>query len=498
MPDDSVDSRPLTGTSSYLTAAGGSPSVDRLLKIVLLGWGYFYTGLLGLLLAISPGYATAVWPPSGIALAGILLWGPRVWPGIWLGSLLVNVWVSLTTAGEIDLASLAVAASIGVGSTLQALLGAYLVRRWVGVEKLFESGPAILAFAAIAAVCCLVAPTWGATTLRLAEIVDLEAYIDSWRTWWLGDLIGVLVITPVLLTWRQLLPAGIWSWRFAEAIGSLAVLGAVTAFVFLGPASLAGGAYPLSFLPLPFLVWIACRYKPGGVALATTLLSAIAVVATSNGHGPFVHDSTNESLLLLQGFTGLTTVMTLALAAAVTGHKQALESLQRLSIELEQQALTDELTGLRNRRGFLLLADQGWRTARRTHARCLLVFIDLDGLKHVNDTHGHRAGDALINGAARVLTMVFRESDVIARVGGDEFAVLALLDESDGATAISNRLREAIDVFNQRAGRAYQLSMSFGIEELDCGADVALEALLSKADRAMYRQKHQNLRQRMA
>ena len=170
--------------------------------------------------------------------------------------------------------------------------------------------------------------------------------------------------------------------------------------MFVGPSPLSGGAYPLSFLPLPCLVWIACRFKPGGVALATLLVSAIAVAATCNGLGPFARDTTNASLLLLQSFTGLTTTMALTLAAAVTGHKESEASLRRLSVELEQLALTDELTGLHNRRGFLLLADQGLRLARRTHARCLLVFVDLDGLKHVNDTQGHRAGDALIAGGS--------------------------------------------------------------------------------------------------
>ena len=497
MPDDSVDARPLTVESQHLSAGGGLLSVDRFLKVVVLAFGYCFTGGVGLLLAIPPGYATAVWPPSGIALAGLLLWGPRVWPGIWLGSFLVNVWVALTaTNAEINVASLAVAASIGVGSTLQALLGASLLQRWVGVGRLFECGPTLLAFTAIEALCCCLAPTWGVTSLRLAGVVDVAAYFDSWWTWWLGDLIGVLVMTPVLLTWRQLLHIDRRPWQVAESIGSLALLAVLTTLVFVGPSPLGGGAYPLSFLPLPCLVWIAGRSKPGGVALATGLMSAIAVAATCNGIGPFARDTTSESLLFLQGFTGLTTIMALTLAAAVTGHKQSETSLRKLSAELRQQAHTDELTGLRNRRGFLLLADQAERLARRTRVRCLLVFVDLDGLKHVNDTQGHRAGDALIVDAARVLTKVFRKSDVIARLGGDEFAVLTLVDDTDSAVAVSKRLQAEIDEFNQQAGRSFHLSMSFGIEELPSATDVSLEVLISRADRAMYGQKREHMQRR--
>ena len=305
--------------------AGGAPwLIDCLLKTLLLAAAYCIIGRLGLLLAIPPGYATAVWPPSGIALAGILLWGPRVWPGIWLGSILVNVWVALAAPNaEISSTGLAVAVSIGVGSTLQALLGAFLLKHWVGTARLFERGTAILAFAAIAALACLLASTWGVVSLVLAGIVDWASFFEAWRTWWLGDLIGVLVVTPVLLTWRGLSRIDRRPWRLVEAIGSLALFTLLTVAMFVGPSPLGRTQYPLAFLPLPCLVWIAFRFVPGSVALATLLLSGIAVCATSLGFGPFVRDITHESLLMLQAFTGLATLTGLTLAAAVTGHKQA-------------------------------------------------------------------------------------------------------------------------------------------------------------------------------
>lgn len=472
-------------------------SADLLRKIAALALVYFGTGVVGLLLAVPPGYATAVWPPSGIALAALLLWGPRVWPGIWLGSFMVNVWVSFTaTPADVGFTSLAVAASIGIGSTLQALLAEFLLQRWVGVDKLFESGPTTLAFAAIVALCCCIAPSWGVTTLQLTSVMDLKAFVESWQTWWLGDLIGVLVITPVLLNWRHLLSINGQPWRLVESIGALALLAAMTALAFYYQAPIGKVAYPLTFLPLPFLVWIACRTSPGGVALATIVVSAIAVVATCNGAGPFARDATNESLLLLQTFTGMTTLMALTLAAAVTGHKTAASTLRRLTDELQQLALTDELTGLRNRRGFLLLADQTWRLTSRTHIKCLLLFIDLDGLKNVNDTLGHSAGDALLIDAARVLTGVFGDADVIARVGGDEFAVLELVDGEETAEPASQRLQLVIDEFNQHAGQPYHLSMSVGVEELPAAADTSLEVLLSRADLAMYGRKREQERRR--
>jgi integral membrane sensor domain MASE1 len=351
MPQDSVTATTVTAEQQSVPEQEGGWSLDRLQKIGALALGYGIAGALGLLLAVPPGYATSVWPSSGIALAGLLLWGTRVWPGIWLGSFFVNVWVAYVSQGAVGPLGYAVAANIAVGSTVQALLAALLIRKWVGVSKLFEVASATVAFAALTALCCFVASTWGVMTLKLAGLVEFGTIGESWRTWWLGDFIGILIVTPALMTWRQLLPIDSRPWYVVETIGTLVLLTAVTAFVFYYQAPPGVVAYPITFLPLPFLVWIASRTNPGGVSFSLCLVSAIAVVATSNGAGPFARETTSESMLFLQTFMGLTTLMGLTLAAAVCGHKNAAESLRKLTSDLQQLALTDELTGVRNRRG---------------------------------------------------------------------------------------------------------------------------------------------------
>ena len=490
MREDSVTAPTVTVEQQGLPEQEGPWPLHRLRQIGALALGYGIAGAVGLLLAVPPGYATSVWPSSGIALAGLLLWGTRVWPGIWLGSFFVNVWVAYVAQGDVGALGYAVAANIAVGSTVQAMLAALLMRKWVGVSKLFEVASATVAFAALTAICCLIASTWGVATLKLAGLVQFGMIGESWRTWWLGDFIGILIVTPALMTWRQLLPIDSPPGYVVETIGSLVLLTGVTAFVFYYQAPHGVVAYPITFLPLPFLVWIASRTNPGGVSFSLCLVSAIAVVATSNGVGPFARETTSESMLFLQTFMGLTTLMGLTLAAAVCGHKNAAGSLRKLTGQLQQMALTDELTGVRNRRGFLLLADQAWRLARRARVRCLLMFIDVDGLKYVNDTQGHRAGDELLVDAARVLTEVFRETDVIGRVGGDEFAILELVDGVEASDAGSNRLRARIEEFNRRGGKPFQLAMSFGIEELPPTGELSLEMLLARADSTMYERKH--------
>jgi signal transduction histidine kinase/CHASE1-domain containing sensor protein len=164
---------------------------------------YYLTGRLGLLLAIPPGYATAVWPPSGIALAGLLLFGARVWPGVLVGSFALNVWTSLDpTDPSSTLRSLLIAMSIATGSTFQALLGERLVRGISGepASKSWE-GRRMAALALGGPIACVTAATVGVTTLALAKAITPANYPYSWMTWYVGDAIGVVIFTPIVLLW---------------------------------------------------------------------------------------------------------------------------------------------------------------------------------------------------------------------------------------------------------------------------------------------------------
>jgi signal transduction histidine kinase len=164
---------------------------------------YYVAGWLGLLLAIPPGYATAVWPPSGIALAGLLLFGGRVWPGVFVGSFALNVWTSLDPGDPSStLRSLLIAISIAAGSTFQALLGQRLVRGISGepASKPWEGGRAA-AIALGGPIACVTAATVGVTTLALTGAITPASVPYSWVTWYVGDTIGVVVFTPILLLW---------------------------------------------------------------------------------------------------------------------------------------------------------------------------------------------------------------------------------------------------------------------------------------------------------
>jgi diguanylate cyclase (GGDEF)-like protein/PAS domain S-box-containing protein len=175
-----------------------------------------------------------------------------------------------------------------------------------------------------------------------------------------------------------------------------------------------------------------------------------------------------------------------AVARDLTAHKASEEQLRDLS-------LTDELTSLRNRRGFLLLAEQEMKLVRDrrrkgTNVHLWVVFADLDGLKQINDQFGHTVGSQAIVQTARVLTKIFRDADVIARLGGDEFAILALNNEPDAGDKMTSRVEAAMRRFNAEVQPPYCLSLSVGSVKVDSGI-ASIEELLEEADRRMYERK---------
>lgn len=170
---------------------------------------------------------------------------------------------------------------------------------------------------------------------------------------------------------------------------------------------------------------------------------------------------------------------------------------KRFEEELHRQSVSDAMTGLFNRRGFVALAEKQMKIAERNRMEIVLLFADMDGLKWINDNLGHKKGDEAIIEAASVLREAFRESDIIARVGGDEFVVLALGASLHHADAITGRFEECLRVRNAREGRDYKISISIGMVRCDPQESMSLDDLMTRADTLMYEQKKQRKAQRI-
>ncbi|MCB0932410.1 MAG: GGDEF domain-containing protein [Mycobacterium sp.] len=162
--------------------------------------------------------------------------------------------------------------------------------------------------------------------------------------------------------------------------------------------------------------------------------------------------------------------------------------LEKAHEEVRALSVTDELTGLNNRRGFYPLAEAALHAARRHNRSCLLAFLDIDGLKRVNDEQGHDVGDALLADVAEILRTTLRRSDILARMGGDEFCILVAEPEGDPAM-LRKRILDAFECFNQSHKRSYRLSASVGLVEVWPTEDYSLDQLLARADALMYEEK---------
>jgi diguanylate cyclase (GGDEF)-like protein len=435
---------------------------------------YFVAGKLGLRLASVHTSATAVWPCTGIALAAFLVLGYRVWPAILAGAFLVN----LTTAG-----SVATSIGIAVGNTLEGVVGSYLVSRFAGGLHAFERAQDTFKFGLLAGmVSTTVAATFGVTSLALGGFADWAIYGSMWCTWWLGDAVGAVVVTPFLLLWREN-PRLNWTRKQIIELAFLFLGLFFTGWiVFGGRFHSALKNYPLEYLCIPFLIWAAFRYGRREAATAICVLSAIATWGTLHGFGPFSRESQNTSLLLLQAFMGVTALTTLAFAAEVTEHKRADEYVRQL-------AVTDPLTGLANYRRLLDALDSEIKRYDRTERRFAVVLLDLDGLKKINDDHGHLVGSEAICRLANILRIHCRAMDTAARYGGDEFVLVLPETESHAAQRVANRIVERLST----DGDEPPLTASTGTAVYPHDGKT-IDELLAAADRALYGDKRSSKR----
>ncbi len=197
------------------------------LQVLGVAVAYAVTGKLGLLLAIPPGYATLIWPPSGIALAGVLLYGYRVWPGVLLGSFLVNVWTGFDAS---SLSSFLVPLGIGSGAALQAVVGSFLIRRYAGFPNPLANEREVFSFLGWGAASCIVNAVIGVFVLFAAGKIPATSFIINSATWWIGDAVGVFIFAPLVLVWL-LEPREIWLARRLTVTISLAATFVLTIII---------------------------------------------------------------------------------------------------------------------------------------------------------------------------------------------------------------------------------------------------------------------------
>jgi PAS domain S-box-containing protein len=314
----------LTGITSGGNAVHQTESTSRywlyIAQVVILAGIYFGTTKLGLSMASTKGMGTLTWPPTGIALAALLLFGYHLWPGVALGAFLAHVSAS----------ALWVAVGISAGNTLEAITGAYLLQRGIGFRNGLERRRDVLGLVGLAAVIGpFCSATIGVASLGLNGVIPRTTYISTWWVWWLGDAIGVLLVAPVLLTWGANFHINRRLSRLIEVAVFLALLVVVSQIVFNGwLASAITPTAPLAFALFPLLVWAGLRFGQRGAAITILIAAGTAIWGTARGFGPFALETVQLSLVFLGSYIGVATVTALLLAVAITKHKQMEKALR--------------------------------------------------------------------------------------------------------------------------------------------------------------------------
>jgi signal transduction histidine kinase len=289
-------------------------------KLLILAVIYHLAARLGLMMAYVQPNTSPVWPPTGIAIAALLLFGIDLWPGVSVGVLLG----SLITGAPFNLAL-----GMTLGNTLEAVAIAFCLQRFVDFRPDISRVKDVIYLLGVAFIGTMISATIGTVTLMLTGRGVWEHRQTIWTTWWIGDLLGALVVAPVLLVWATPPPFLANRRSYIEGAIQMTLLGLITWYVFSSQPPVGVYHQALLYVIFPFTIWAALRFGQRGATSAILLVSGIAIWGTAEGMGPFSTESKNDSLVLLQTFMGVVSLTMLILAAAMIERRKATGALHQ-------------------------------------------------------------------------------------------------------------------------------------------------------------------------
>lgn len=491
---------------------------EQLARAALVGVAYYGGAWIGVRATIAPEGIAVVWPPNAVLLAAFLLFPRRNWP--WIGLVALGAEITADVPAFPAWAALA----FGLVNLFETVLAAWLIRRFVAGPFAFDrlrngvyfllSGP--LLASALAAL-------FGAAIYLLLGRAD-TSYLALWRLWWFGDALGLLLLTPLLITlWRHLERRARWLLPWPRRIEALTLCVVV---VLLGTLSLMQDQpRDVSFiftpvLLVPMAIWGAVRFGVLGATATVGLIATLAVSHLMRGIYPYPDLSPQRAVWLTQEYLATIAILAVGLAillrellqqrrdlqrqdrelqeqnallerrieARTAELERANRSLRAANVQLEKMATTDFLTELANRRHFEALARRQLQRLAQDGATASMILFDMDHFKAINDEYGHDVGDEVLRRIGTPIEETIRPRDLSARTGGEEFAILLADTTRSEALQIAERIRMGIAALvDDPGGLSVPTSASFGVAEWNGCED--LDALVRRADEALYRAK---------
>ncbi len=299
-----------------------------LIKLGLLAAIYVATAMLGFSLSFNFEQITTIWAPTGIAISALLLWGYHYWPAVFVGAFIANA-----LSGP----SFAVATGIGFGNTLEAVVAVVLIKRFVDGGRILDKISGTLAYVIL--VCffsTILSATFGVGSLILGDNIENSQLGEAWLTWWVGDMMGALIIVPLVVAWktdhyREQLATHVY-----EAIALLLLIIMSSLIIFSQPSGTLSTTFPLVYLIFPLVMAAAVRFTQIGAATAGTVVALAALWGTLSGTGPYANlGSTGNSLFALHFFILVVMVTALVLSVAVYGRIRSEQALVKQTMELQ-------------------------------------------------------------------------------------------------------------------------------------------------------------------
>lgn len=400
---------------------GHRPLFEDFTRAAWLAVAYAAVAMFGLGYAVVGSSVTLVWAPSGIALAGVLLYGRRMAWGIALGAFVANAATGIGLLPSL---------SVAVGNTAEALVGAWLLQRLACFDAALRTRRDVFAFIILAAgISTMVSASIGSLTLLMAQAVPADQLGTAWLIWWLGDMMGVLVVAPVLLAWKHRVVARPSLRELLEALALIAALLFVSHRIFGAPAPMMNGHYMASLAVCPFVIWGAVRFRLSGASGVTVLISILAVWGTARGTGPFAGGEVLDSMMRWCAFAIVAAITGLLLAALVSEQRWSQEQLQASHQALEMR-VTERTRDLAEANAQLLHSLQ---ERRRLEAELI----------RASEAQQRRIGQDLHDGLGQQLTSIallsgaLQQSLVLAQAG----EASAEGERSQNAAAATKALR---------------------------------------------------------